>query len=247
MDSSESFTEMMKQALGLLAGFGKGLHGVGGTIVGPAIATEVADAHVEPNGRIEAGLLGEHQVGEFIAEVLCVGRRGKVTVSEAPIGNAIDHTVDKLADGEFAIGRTHLAMEVFRDDDVGGGLRPIGRDFHIVLLKDDLPLRIGDGGDALLPGHLVIRGLALRKFRGEVPGEMHPLALFDREAPLHAIDSTGEIYCQLSHVFPASSSLMFRTRLPFRRDKPERNRTLPAGICWYRDEVDRRRSRRRDN
>ena len=49
-------------------------------IVEPPVAAGFLHADVEPDGRIERGLLVEHQVGQFGAKVLAVRHRGKVAV-----------------------------------------------------------------------------------------------------------------------------------------------------------------------
>jgi hypothetical protein len=101
------------------------LDGVGFLFVNPAVAAGFGDADIEPDGRIEAGLLGEHEVGELEAEILGVGLGLEVVVLFAPAGDGIDHALDELGDAGFALGRAHFAVEVLAGDDVGGGLGPV--------------------------------------------------------------------------------------------------------------------------
>ena len=60
----------------------------------------------------------------------------------------------------LALRRAQLAVEVLAGDDVGGGLRPVGRHFHVALLEDHRAFVVADGGGARLPGDLVVGGLA---------------------------------------------------------------------------------------
>ena len=162
MDSSESFTETMKQAehCGLHhAGFELG-DAAGRLVVDPAVAAGFADADVEPDGRIEAGLLGKHEVGQFEAEVFAVGFGLEIAVLVAPVGDGIDHALDELGDAGFALGRAHLAVEILAGDDVGGGLGPIDGHDDVALFEDNRAFIVADGGGAGLPLDFVVGGLA---------------------------------------------------------------------------------------
>ena len=117
-------------------------------------------ADVEPDRRIEAGLLGEHQVRQLIAEVLAVLAGLEVAPVGAPIGDGVHHAMHQLADAALALRRTHLAVEILADDDVGGRLGPIGRHLHVILLEYDGAFVVGDRSGAQLPGDLVVRGFA---------------------------------------------------------------------------------------
>ena len=99
MDSSESLTELMKQAehcgrgsprLSLRDRFGR-------LFVTPAVAASLLHADVEPDGRIEAGLLREHEVREIIAEVFGVRLGLEIAVVPAPFGDGIDNSVTSCA------------------------------------------------------------------------------------------------------------------------------------------------------
>src|SRR5438552_16949605 len=70
----------------------------------------------------------------------------EVMLIARPPGDRVDDAADQLLDGALAIGRAHLAAEIFRDDDVGRLLRPEGRNLDVLLLEDDLPLFIPDHG-----------------------------------------------------------------------------------------------------
>ena len=49
-------------------------------------------------------------------------------------------------------------MEVLRGDDVGRSHGPVGGDFDVLLLEDDLALEVLDDGVAELPDDLVVGG-----------------------------------------------------------------------------------------
>ena len=93
---------------------------------------------------------------ELVAEVFGVFGRAEVMLFGAPIGDGVDDAADQLAHAGFALRRAHLAVEILADDDVGGGLGPIRRDFDVALLEDDGALVVADGGGAQLPSDFVI-------------------------------------------------------------------------------------------
>jgi len=123
------------------------------------VAARFFYADVEPDRRVEARLLGQHQVGEFIAEVFGVFGSFEVALLGAPAGDGVAHARNKLADAGFALRRAHFAVEILADDDIGGRLGPINGHFDVALLKDDRALIVADGGVAELPLHVIIRGL----------------------------------------------------------------------------------------
>src|SRR5262245_63575093 len=57
-----------------------------------------------------------------------------------------------------SLRRSERPPEVLLGDDVGGVLRPPGRELHVRLLEGDRPvLPVGDAGVPALPHHLVVR------------------------------------------------------------------------------------------
>ena len=119
--------------------------------------------HVEPDRGVESDHLVEQQVGELVAEDGVVFSGGKVAAIPAPVGQGVGHAADQLAHARFALRSAAVAVEVFAGDDIGGGLRPIFGDLHVMLLEDNLALLVGDGGGALLPLHLIVGGNALAR------------------------------------------------------------------------------------
>jgi hypothetical protein len=109
------------------------------------------DADVEPHRTVEGRLLMQQQVGELIAERVGVRRGCEVALRFTPAADRAHDAPDHLPDAVLTIGAAEGAAEVLRDDDVGGELRPSGRNLHIVLLEDDLALLVLDDGAAPLP------------------------------------------------------------------------------------------------
>ena len=89
---------------------------------------------------------------------------------------------DQLRDAGLALGRAQLAVEILAGDDVGGGLRPVGRHFDVALLENHRAFIIADGGGAQFPVDLVVRGLSRLQLAGEVAGEGDAPPFFSPQA-----------------------------------------------------------------
>ena len=119
------------------------------------VGLEAVAADVEPDRRVEGGLLvhedvlqlGEEDVGGFVG--------GEVAVAHAPVADAFGDAGDEGADAGFALGRADLAVQILAGDDVGRGDGPVGGDFYGLLLEDELALPVHDDGVAVLPGDFV--------------------------------------------------------------------------------------------
>ncbi len=155
------------------AGFELG-DAIGLLVVDPAVAARFLDPHIEPDRRVEAGLLGEHQVGEFGAEIFTVGIGLEIAVLLAPIGDSVHHALDQLGHAGLAVRRPELAVKVLAGDDIGGGLRPVHGHFDIALLEDDGALVVADGSGAGLPLNLIVGGFARFEPGGEKAREGNP-------------------------------------------------------------------------
>ncbi len=118
---------------------------------------------------------------ELVAEVFGVFGGAEVVLFSAPIGNGVDDAADQLAHAGFALRRADLAVKIFADDDVGGGLGPIRGDLDVALLEDDGSLIVANGGGAQLPGDFVVRVYA----RGKVAREVHADSFRDRHRPTY--------------------------------------------------------------
>ena len=82
----------------------------------------------------------------------------------------------------LALGRAHLAVEIFADDDVGGGLGPVRRDLDVRLFEDDRAFIVADGGGAELPLDLVVGRFAGFEFWVKYLGKLTPLRSVERRA-----------------------------------------------------------------
>ncbi len=121
------------------------------------VGLEALAAHVEPDRRVEGGLLGHEQVRQLIVEDGGVFGRGEVAVGQTPVADGLGDAADELADAGFAVGRSDLAMEVLASDDVGRGHRPVDGRLDVFLLEDAFAVGVGNGGGAVLPLEFVIR------------------------------------------------------------------------------------------
>ena len=77
--------------------------------------------------------------------------RSEVALAVAPQAHRIDDAADQLADRTLALRTAERAAEIFRHDDVGGGLRPEARHFDVALLEHDAAVFAGNHGAAQLP------------------------------------------------------------------------------------------------
>ncbi len=125
-------------------------------VLGVGIWLEAVAADVEPDGRVEGGLLGDEEVDKLVVEDGCVFGRGEVAAVEAPVADGFCNAADEMADAGLALGGADLAVEVFAGDDVGRGHGPVDGDLDILLLEDGLAASVGDGGGAGLPLELVV-------------------------------------------------------------------------------------------
>ena len=99
-------------------------------------------------------MLIDAEPGEFVVEGFAVGL-AEVAILDAPIGDGAGDAVDELADGGFALAGVLFAVKIFRDDDLGGELRPRLGYLDVFLLEDHLAGIIGDFGGATVPFELV--------------------------------------------------------------------------------------------
>ena len=112
---------------------------------------------VEPHRAVEGAVLAHEQVLQIVAECLDVCLGGEVVLLAPPRRDRGDHAADQLLHRPLASGRADLPAEVFRDDDVGGLLRPGLRDLDVTLLEHDLTAFVADHGGAELPLHVIER------------------------------------------------------------------------------------------
>ncbi len=83
------------------------------------VAARFRHADVEPDGRIEAGLLRQHQMGQIHPEVLNVFFRFEVVPVPAPVGDRVDDTVDQLRYARLPLRSAHSPMKVLAGNNIG--------------------------------------------------------------------------------------------------------------------------------
>ena len=153
----------------------------GSLVPGPAIASRLlADADIEPDRRIECGLLREHEVGQVVTEALDVVCRREISSFGTPIGDRIDHSVDEIRKAALAARRAERTVEVLASHDVCRRLRPLGGHFHVALLEHGVPLGIRDHGCPLLPIEDAVGRLAFWQAAREVALEANAASRRDR-------------------------------------------------------------------
>ena len=132
------------------------LHGVlhGVDEAGGALR-RLLDAHVEPDGAVEGGVLVDEEVAQLAAEGLRLGA-GEVATLAAPARDRIDHAIDQLAHGSLPRRRPSGPVEVLGDHDVGCVQRPAARRLHVRLLEDNAAAVGGDRRGAPLPLQVVV-------------------------------------------------------------------------------------------
>ena len=125
-------------------------------------AVLVKQPDVEPNGAVERAVLMQTQIRQVAIKPIAVGRGVEIPVGQSPIGNRSRHPVNQLADAALTFVRIFgVAIEVFRDHDVGGQLRPCRRDLAIGLFEQCIAGLVLDGSRTQFPIDSVERRLAV--------------------------------------------------------------------------------------
>src|SRR5208282_2811454 len=122
------------------------------------IGLDAVAADVEPDGRIESGVLANEDVDELIVEGCAVFESFKVALGQSPVADGFGNTSDELADSGLALGRADFAVQIFRGDDVGRGHGPIFGNFDVLLLEDHVALCVSDLSKAEIPFEFVVGG-----------------------------------------------------------------------------------------
>src|SRR4029450_2632556 len=102
------------------------------------------DAHVEPDGAVEGGLLLDEQMGQVVGERLQVLARGEVALDLGPAPDSGHHPEDELPRAVLPLRRSELAPEILRGHDVRGRLAPAARNLDAMLLEDRLASLVVD-------------------------------------------------------------------------------------------------------
>ena len=154
-----------------------------GLVVVPTIAAVLfLHAHVEPHRRVEARLLVQRQVGQLGTEVFGIVERGEIAVVDAPLRDRVHDPMNDLRDAAFPLRRSHASMKILAGDDVGGRLRPVGRDLNVLLFKDEGPFVVADRSRAPLPAQFVVGRAPGGEFGRKIAWKTQSAALFLLEA-----------------------------------------------------------------
>jgi hypothetical protein len=147
---------------------------------------------VEPDRAVEGGLLIHEDVLEVVAERLQILVAREVLVLAAPRRDRVDHAADQLLDAVLPLRRADLTAKIFRDDDVGGLLRPGLRNLDIALLEDQLSALVANQRRAKLPLDFIERiDARLGKEAGEDQTCRRLLPGLDRLRPRQARSRMG--------------------------------------------------------
>ena len=109
-------------------------------VLGVGLGLDAVASDVEPDGRVEGGVLVQEDVREFVVEDGGVFRSAEVAAGHAPVADGFGDAGDQLADAGFALGRAERAMQIFAGHDVGGGHGPVFGDLDVFLLEDHVAL-----------------------------------------------------------------------------------------------------------
>ena len=116
----------------------------------------------------------EDDLLQFVVEGVGVFLGGEVTLGAPPARDRVRHAIDHVLDAVLALSACRGGpAEVLGHDDVGGQLRPVGRDLHVFLLEDDIAPVPGDRGRPLLPFHTLVgimAGIAVQPLDGKAAG-----------------------------------------------------------------------------
>ena len=87
--------------------------GVPVPILGVAVGLELVAAYVEPDGRVEGGILADEDVDQFVVESCAVLGSLEVALSKSPVADGFGDAGDELADSGFALGSADFAVQIF--------------------------------------------------------------------------------------------------------------------------------------
>ena len=122
------------------------------------VGLDAVASHVEPDGRVEGGVLADEDVDELVMEGGAVFGSAEVALGHPPVADGFGDAADELADSGFTLGSADFAVQIFAGHDVGGGHGPVFGDFDVFLLEDHVALGIGDLSETEVPLDLVVGG-----------------------------------------------------------------------------------------
>ncbi len=127
-------------------------------VAGVGIGFDAIAADVEPDGRVEGGVLADEDVDELVVECGAVFGSLEVALSQSPVANGFGDAGDELADSGLALGGAELTVQILAGHDVGRGHGPVFGDFDVFLFEDHAAVGVGDLGEAEIPLEFVVGG-----------------------------------------------------------------------------------------
>ena len=82
-------------------------------VAGVGIGLDAVAADVEPDGRIEGGVLADEDVDELVVESGTVFGSLEVALGQSPVADGFGDAGDELADSGLALGRADFAVQIF--------------------------------------------------------------------------------------------------------------------------------------
>ena len=118
---------------------------------------------VEPDRRVERAVLIHAKPGQLVVKSLGCFRVREIAVGDSPVGDRSRDAMHQLPHGRFPAALVRIravrdvAVEIFRDRDLGRERAPALRHLDVLLLEDHLAAVVGDFRRAPLPIDLVER------------------------------------------------------------------------------------------
>ena len=160
-------------------------------------AVLVEQADIEPDRRIERGVLMNAEPRQVAVEILGVGGRGEIAVLQAPIGDGAADAVDKLPHAPLPLRRAVFAVKIFIDYDVRCQLAPKYRNLAVFLFEKNLAAFALDGGRPRFPLNRIKRLRHVHRTEGRFNRQPQSGAPRDRTAGRSAV-TTGDWMVSLS-------------------------------------------------
>ena len=135
-------------------------------IPGPGVlpdAVLMIQADVEPDRAVESAMLIRAKPGQLVIKNLRGFRVGEIAIRQAAIGDRAGDPMNQLPHRRFAAAGVRVgpvgdvAVEIFRDGDLGRQRAPAFRHLDVFLLEDDLAAVIRDLRRAAVPFELIER------------------------------------------------------------------------------------------
>ena len=82
-------------------------------VAGVGVGLDAVAANVEPDGRVEGGVLADEDVDEFVVEGCAVFGSFEIALGESPVADGFGDAGDEGADSGFALGRADFAVQIF--------------------------------------------------------------------------------------------------------------------------------------